>query len=177
MIFSYRNSAFRDVVTGLYNQAYFLEVFQREWKRQLREQQSLSILLIDPHLPHTPQAQQKLLLNKLARLLEDSTYRATDIVSRIDPMLFTLCLFNLNESGTETVLNRLFAMLEQLQISQSEENGAPVNIAIGALNVLPSPDIEIDSLFAELQRLTNAAEQKGQNQFELERLSIHAMRH
>ena len=53
MIYSFRNSGFRDPETGVYNQTYFMEVFNREWHRHIRDNQSLALLYLCPHIHET----------------------------------------------------------------------------------------------------------------------------
>lgn len=177
MVYSFRNAAFRDQQTGLYSQAYFMEVINREWHRLLREQQAMSLLLVDPHLSLEDSQQNLYLLNKIAAVLERSANRESDLVSRLEPMQFMLGLFQLNASGTEVVCSRISAMCEQLELELAESHNARINLAIGALNITPNPKIRLETLFDELHRLVKQAEQKGENRYELEQISFHRYRH
>ena len=53
MIYSFSNSGFRDPETGVYNQTYFMEVFNREWHRHMRDRQGLALLYLCPHIHET----------------------------------------------------------------------------------------------------------------------------
>ena len=176
MVYSFQNAAFRDHVTGLYNQAYFLEVINREWHRLLREQQAMSLLLVDPHLSMEDSHQNQFLLNKIAKVLEKSANRKSDMVSRFDPMHFLLGLFKLNAHGTEVVCDRIAAMCEQLNLELEEANSPRIRLSIGALNIVPTPTIRLETLFDELHRLAKQAEAKGENSYELEQITFHSYR-
>lgn len=175
-MFSSKNSAFRDQLTGLYDQAYFMEVINREWHRLLREQQAMSLLLVDPHISLDDSEQNKLLLTKISNVLDKSANRSSDLVSRIDPMHFMVGLFQLNAKGTEVVCDRIVAMCEQLNLELEEVENPRVHLSIGALNIVPSPTIRLDTLYDELHRLAKQAETKGGNSYELEQITFHSYR-
>lgn len=177
MMFSFQNAAFRDQITGLYNQAYFMEVINREWHRLLREQQAMSLLLVDPHLSLEDSQQNQFLLTKIAQILEKSASRESDLVSKFDPMHFMLGLFHLNANGTEVVCDRIAAMCEQLDLELQEARKPRINLSIGALNIVPVPTIRLEALFEELHRLAKQAEGKGGNSYELEQITFHNYRH
>lgn len=112
MIYSFHNSAFRDQQTGLYNEAYFMEVFYREWHRMLREKLALSLLVIHPQLDISHDNGMSEYLN-LATLLDKSTYRATDLVSRFAERKFIIGLFDLAPQGAEVVIARILERIAQ----------------------------------------------------------------
>ncbi len=105
MIYSFRNSGFRDPETGVYNQTYFMEVFNREWHRHIREHQSLALLYLCPHIHET--VKQPHLLEFFMKEVQEAILRTTDLVARMDNDHFALGLFNINEDGTQIVLERI----------------------------------------------------------------------
>ena len=115
MIFSFSNSGFRDPETGVYNQTYFMEVFNREWHRHARDSQSLALLYISPHIHES--LKQPHLLERFTQQLQESLLRSTDLIARMNHNKFALGLFNITEAGTETVLKRID---EQIAIFNSE---------------------------------------------------------
>lgn len=168
MIFDRFSTSFRDSLSGLYSEAYFAEVFQREWHRMLREQTSLSIIIIHPHLDIENKNDQ-LSFKLIAETVESTTKRSTDIVCRFQSNEIAVGLFNLDENGTETILQRLVDAIEP-QLSDLVNN---VDLSIGALNVLPSNQIEIDDIFERTEELADKAELKGKNCYELEYYQLH----
>jgi PleD family two-component response regulator len=168
MIFSRFSTSFRDQISGLYSEAYFAEVFQREWHRMLREQDALSVIIVRPHL-NISNKDDQISFKLISELVEGSTKRATDLVCRFQENEIAVGVFNLDEDGTETIINR---MLENLE---SKFHGLipNVDLAIGGLNVLPSNQIDIGEIFSITEDLASRAEQKGKNNYEVQYYQMH----
>lgn len=168
MIFDRFSTSFRDSLSGLYSEAYFAEVFQREWHRMLRENDSLSILIVHPHLD-IDNPNDQLSFKLISEAIEASTKRATDIVCRFQSNEIAVGLFNLNEEGTETIVNRIIQSIEP-QLSELVSN---IDLSIGAINVLPTNQIQINDIFERTEQLANMAELKGKNNYQLEHFQVH----
>mgnify|MGYP006172806751 CR=1 FL=1 len=82
MIYSFSNSGFRDPETGVYNQTYFMEVFNREWHRHIRDHQSLALLYLCPHIHET--ISQPQLLELFMKQVQQALMRTTDLLARIN---------------------------------------------------------------------------------------------
>ncbi len=168
MIFDRFSTSFRDSLSGLYSEAYFAEVFQREWHRMQREQDALSVIIVHPHL-NVNDVEDQLSFKLIAEAIESSTKRATDISCRFQSNEIAIAVFNLDPEGTEVVIRRI---LEQVE-PQLEELIQNVDLSIGALNVLPSNSIDINEVFEKAEQLADVAEKKGKNNFQLEYLKLH----
>ncbi|MBU2916573.1 MAG: diguanylate cyclase (GGDEF)-like protein [Psychrosphaera sp.] len=168
MIFDRFSTSFRDSLSGLYSEAYFAEVFQREWHRMLRENDSLSILIVHPHL-NIDNPNDQLSFKLISEAIEASTKRSTDIVCRFQSNEIAVGLFNLNEEGTETIVNRIIQSIEP-QLSELVSN---IDLSIGAINVLPTNQIQINDIFERTEQLANMAELKGKNNYQLEHFQVH----
>ncbi|MDU0114240.1 diguanylate cyclase [Psychrosphaera aquimarina] len=168
MIFDRFSTSFRDSLSGLYSEAYFAEVFQREWHRMLRENDSLSILIVHPHL-NIDNPNDQLSFKLISEAIEASTKRSTDIVCRFQSNEIAVGLFNLNEEGTETIVNRIIQSIEP-QLSELVSN---IDLSIGAINVLPTYQIQINDIFERTEQLANMAELKGKNNYQLEHFQVH----
>ena len=168
MIFDRFSTSFRDSLSGLYSEAYFAEVFQREWHRMLRENDSLSILIVHPHL-NIDNPNDQLSFKLISEAIEASTKRSTDIVCRFQSNEIAVGLFNLNEEGTETIVNRIIQSIEP-QLSELVSNS---DLSIGAINVLPTNQIQINDIFERTEQLANMAELKGKNNYQLEHFQVH----
>ena len=162
MIFDTFTTSFRDGLSGLYSEAYFAEVFQREWHRMLREQKSLSVIIIHPHLNMDDEHDQ-LSFKFIADYVESSTKRATDIVCRFQSNEIAVGLLNLNSDGTEVIINRIFESIEP-RLSELLQN---IDLSIGALNVTPSNTIDIQQIFERAEQLASQAERTGKNAYDL----------
>ncbi len=146
MIYSFHNTSFRDQQTGLYNEAYFMEVFYREWHRVIRENKALSILYIQPKLNlHSSNDIEE--FQQLAKLLENSTYRATDLVSRFNHSRFIIGLFDLAPEGALVVIERI---IQNLKAAEAQLRETVNNTFIGALHVLPDHQLNINEVFDQV---------------------------
>ena len=168
MIFDRYSTSFRDSISGLYSEAYFAEVFQREWHRMLREQDALSVIIIHPHL-NMSNTDDQLSFKLISETIEGAIKRATDIACRFQSNEIAVGVFNLDPNGTETIIQRIFDQVEP-QLSELINN---VDLSIGALNVLPSNSIEIDDVFNKAEKLAELAERNGKNSYQMEYLRLH----
>lgn len=168
MMFSRLETSFRDNLSGLYSEAYFSEVFQREWHRMMREQKALSIMIIHTHL-NISQGPDRATFKLISERVEDATKRSTDLVCRFHNNEIAIGLFSLDEEGTATVANRILGEC----VDEVSQLGQQVNLAIGALNVLPNNEIDLNELFDITEELTFKAEHKGRNSCELKYYQIH----
>ena len=172
MIYSFENACFRDKDTGLYSEAYFMEIFYREWHRMIREHNALSVLVIDPHIDIKSASGLQSYVN-LAQLLESSTKRKTDLVSRFHDSEFIIGLFDLSPDGTTTIIERILETIE------NQTDGAvpsAKNTFIGALNVYPTQHLDISKILSEAEGLaTNPAmhQQSNQSQYALRTHEVH----
>lgn len=168
MIFSFQNASFRDHDTGLYNQAYFMEVFNREWHRLIRDQDALTVMLVNPHV-NLRDEQQKIFFIELANILKLQTYRSTDLVCRFNDSYFALGLFGLDQDGTNVILERIQAAIK----AALDESFGAVNICYGAVNVHPNDTVNIESFFQETVDVLRAAELNGVNSFKIAQYTKH----
>lgn len=149
MIYSFSNSGFRDPETGVYNQTYFMEVFHREWYRHLRDQQSLALLYLAPLLPGL--VNQPHLLDFFTGRIQASLLRATDLLARLNQQLFAVGLFNTDEMGTRTVINRISHQLQAFSVEYRQHHGIGLDYRLAACLCLPNMDIKPELLFIEAE--------------------------
>ena len=153
MIYSFRNSGFRDPETGVYNQTYFMEVFNREWQRHLRDNQSLALLYLCPHIHET--IKQPHLLEMFTKHVQDSLLRATDLLARLDKHHFALGLFNVDDLGTEVVLKRIEEKMQEFTETFGQNQSFRINYKIAAGICVPNRDTNIEKLFITVEQLSH----------------------
>lgn len=168
MIFNQMHTSFRDRLTGLYSEDYFAEVFQREWHRMMRERDALSVIIIHPHL-NPNRDDDKLAFRLISEAITKSTKRATDLVCRFQENEIAIGVFNLDEEGTETIITRI---LSDVEIALANLPMS-VDLSIGALNILPSHDINPEEVFRITEKLADEAELKGKNAYTLKYFKLH----
>ena len=165
MIFSFQNASFRDGDTGLYNQAYFMEILNREWHRLIRDKSTLSILFLNPHISTSNKIDKDCFI-EIAHLLQDSTYRSSDIICRFDDNYFAIGLFDLDEAGTNIIVQRIQSNIEE----RIKLRSISINLTVGATNVLPTHDIPLEDIFVKTANTLKEAESQGCNAY-----SIHGL--
>jgi PleD family two-component response regulator len=174
MINSFQNSSFRDKETGLYNEAYFMEIFYREWHRLIRESHALSLLLIRPNLNIVNPEELKEYVT-LAHLLDENTKRTTDLVSRFHHTEFIVGLFDLNCQGTTTIIERILTTIKHF--SDDRFNGAK-NTFISGVNIVPNNKVDINGVFTEVLSITpldnlHIVKNKNDGNYELRKHQYH----
>lgn len=168
MIYSFRNSGFRDPETGVYNQTYFMEVFNREWHRHMREHQSLALLYLCPHIHET--VKQPHLLEFFTKQVQEALLRATDMIARLDHNHFALGLFNIDEEGTEVVLERIEQHIRAFNQDFGKNHKLNIDYKLAACICLPTQEQKIETLFANVAKLSLALEKNLQQSQALIRL-------
>ncbi|WP_394132851.1 diguanylate cyclase domain-containing protein [Shewanella maritima] len=153
MIYSFRNSSFRDPETGVYNQTYFMEVFNREWHRHLREKQTLALLYLCPHIHET--VKQPHLLELFTNQVSEALLRATDLIARLDSNHFALGLFNVDDQGAQVVLDRIDEQLSAFMMKHGNEHQFTMDYKVAAGICLPSEDLQIENLFNNVETLSS----------------------
>ncbi|QIR14142.1 diguanylate cyclase domain-containing protein [Shewanella aestuarii] len=156
MIYSFRNSSFRDPETGVYNQIYFMEVFNREWHRHLREKQTLALLYLCPHIHET--VKQPHLLELFTNQVQQALLRATDLIARIDTNHFAVGLFNIDEQGTHVVLNRIDEQIKQFLEKFGKEHHFTLSYKLAGVLCIPTNEQTIEKLFVNVEALSNELE-------------------
>jgi len=165
MIFSFQNASFRDGETGLYNQAYFMEILNREWHRLIRDKSSLSILFLNPHIS-VSNSTDKACFIEVAHLLQESTYRSSDIICRFDDNFFAIGLFDLNEEGTNIIVQRIQNNIEH----HIKLRSLSINLTVGATNVIPTNAIPLEDIFSKTADTLKEAESIGSNAYSIHEL-------
>ncbi|MFQ6371812.1 GGDEF domain-containing protein [Shewanella sp. YIC-542] len=158
MIYSFSNSGFRDPETGVYNQTYFMEVFHREWYRHLREQQSLALVYLFPLVPGM--VNHPHLLDFFAGRVQSSLLRATDILARINQQCFAIGLFNVDETGTHTVIDRVTSQLQAFSAEYQQHHGVALDYHMAACLCRPSADKKPEEMFKQVESSCATGEYK-----------------
>ena len=138
--------ATRDGLTGLANRRCFDETLQAEWLRASRQQQALSLLMVDvDHFKLYNDANGHLggdeCLQQIA-LAMAGEMRANDLVARYGGEEFAVILPNESLNGACIVAERIRARVEQLRLPYQSRADKMVTVSIGAATLWPSPDTE-----------------------------------
>ena len=161
--------ALEDPLTGIANRRHFNSALDESWKRAARQQQPVTILMIDLDYfkaindahghPHGDQC-----LLKVAQVLSEFAGRAGDLLARYGGEEFVLLLPNTSLGGAMTVAERMRYAI----YSQKVANGASpfdkcltISIGIGACD--PKPGAEPGALLRAADQALYEAKGLGRN--------------
>jgi diguanylate cyclase (GGDEF)-like protein/PAS domain S-box-containing protein len=161
--------AITDGLTQVANRRCFDERLQFEWQRSLREQQSLSLILIDidyfklynDHYGH--QAGDHCLI-EVAQTAEKQIKRPADLFARYGGEEFVVILPNTDMIGAIAVAELIQQSIRDLKISHTVSKISPnVTISLGIASLTPSDDISPEAIIAIADENLYQAKQRGRD--------------
>ena len=163
--------ATRDGLTGLANRRCFDDTLHAEWARALRQQQPLSLLMVDvDNFKAYNDAHGHLggdeCLKRVARAVA-SEMRANDLVARYGGEEFAVILPNQSLKGAAIVAERIRSRVEQLQLPCRFAPGKHVTVSIGAATAIAGPDNTASQLVAIADAALYRAKHLGRNRISL----------
>jgi diguanylate cyclase (GGDEF)-like protein len=163
--------ATRDGLTGLANRRCFDSTLQAEWQRALRQQQPLSLLMVDvDNFKQYNDAYGHLggdeCLQRIATAVA-SEMRANDLVARYGGEEFAVILPNQSLKGAAIVAERIRCRVEQLQLPNLGAGKQFVTVSIGAATALPAPENDSSQLVATADAALYRAKHMGRNRISL----------
>jgi diguanylate cyclase (GGDEF)-like protein len=162
--------ATRDGLTGLANRRCFDDTLLAEWQRALRQQQALSLLMVDVDnfklyndtYGHVGGDE---CLKRVAGAVA-SEMRANDLVARYGGEEFAVILPNQSLKGASIVAERIRRRVEQLHLPKHADSRC-VTVSIGAATALPSPEADLGQLVATADAALYRAKHMGRNRISL----------
>jgi len=159
-----------DGLTQVANRRRFEEYLLQEWRRSVREQTPLSVILCDiDHFKnyndcYGHQAGDRC-LQRVASVLTQCLHRSTDLVARYGGEEFILVLPATEISGAAAIAERIHHTLQQIAIPHEASPTAPiVTLSCGVTSLYPSAhSLPSDLVFAADQALYTA-KNAGRNQ-------------
>ena len=163
--------ATRDGLTGLANRRCFDDTLHAEWQRALRQQQALSLLMVDvDHFKDYNDAHGHLggdeCLQRIAGAVA-SEMRANDLVARYGGEEFSVILPNQSLKGAAIVAERIRSRVEHLQLPKRKDARQYVTVSIGAATALPAPESLPSQLVATADAALYRAKHMGRNRISL----------
>lgn len=125
-----------DQLTGIANRRHFDRKFKVEWRRAMREQTPISLLLIDvDHFKkyndtYGHQAGDRC-LQQIAKALESVSHRPADLASRYGGEEFSVLLPVTSQKNAAMLAERLRKKIESLNIEHSKSEFGIVTVSIG----------------------------------------------
>jgi two-component system chemotaxis family response regulator WspR len=159
-----------DGLTGLSNRRHFDEYMELEWRRAMREQAQLSLLMIDvdyfksynDNFGHLDGDEA---LRKVAEAIRESCSRPSDLPARYGGEEFVLVLPNTSHGGARLLAEKLRLTIEALQIPHvAPAPGASLTVSIGLATMTPPIGSHCRQLISAADKGLYLAKHNGRNQ-------------
>ncbi|CAI8784732.1 MULTISPECIES: PleD family two-component system response regulator [Pseudomonas] len=159
-----------DGLTGLSNRRHFDEYLELEWRRAMREQAQLSLLMVDVdyfklfndtfgHLAGDEA------LRKVAEAIRASCARPSDLPARYGGEEFALVLPNTSPGGARLVAEKLRQTVEAMNIAHTMPNPDSVlTVSIGLATLTPGIGSHCRQLISAADKGLYLAKNNGRNQ-------------
>ena len=163
-----------DGLTGLSNRRHFDEYLELEWRRSLREQSQLSLLMIDVDYFKTyndtfGHLEGDEALRQVAAAIREASARPSDLPARYGGEEFALVLPNTSLGGARLVAEKLRMTVEALKIPHiSPTEGSSLTISIGLSTITPTPGSNCRELISAADKGLYLAKNNGRNQVGIE---------
>jgi diguanylate cyclase (GGDEF)-like protein len=159
-----------DGLTGIANRRRCEDFLEQEWRRALRNQMPLSLILIDIDLfkafndcyGHLAGDE---CLRRVAQMLAESCRRPADLAARYGGEEFACLLPETDLGGAVWVANRILGNMNALNIPHATSTVADhVTLSIGVATLIPMVGQAHFDLIHRADKLLYAAKRKGRNQ-------------
>ncbi len=161
--------SFLDGLTGISNRRRFDEALEAEWKRAIRNGAPISLILMDldyfklynDYYGHQDGDE---CLKKVAKTLESSIQRSTDLVSRYGGEEFVALLPETNAKGAVMLAERMRRkVLEQRIPHEKSKVNDHVTLSLGVATAIPEIGSSPDTLLKAADDALYKAKQEGRN--------------
>jgi two-component system chemotaxis family response regulator WspR len=163
-----------DGLTGLSNRRHFDEYLELEWRRSLRDQSQLSLLMIDvdyfkSYNDSFGHLEGDEALRKVATAIRDASARPSDLPARYGGEEFALVLPNTSLGGARLVAEKLRQTVAALKIPHIfPVEGSILTISIGLSTMTPQPGADCRQLISAADKGLYLAKNNGRNQVGIE---------
>jgi two-component system chemotaxis family response regulator WspR len=160
-----------DGLTGIANRRAFDETLEKEWKRALRENTLLTLILIDidyfkPYNDSYGHLQGDECLTQVAQALENTATRPTDLLARYGGEEFVLIAPMTNEAGAKQLAEYLQRAVNDLEIEHKfSKVSGHITISQGIVTLMPTESLTITDLIDMADKALYEAKEKGRNQY------------
>lgn len=162
-----RELSVTDELTGVHNRRHFQQMLQMEWKRAVRFERELSVVMLD--IDHFKEYNDTYLhlegdrvLKRIGRILKDNL-REVDTVARFGGEEFVLLLPSTDKAGAVAAAEKVRQFLEKERfVTEKGEPTRPVTISCG-IAMYPSDVQTIEDLIDHADIALYKAKSEGRN--------------
>ncbi len=167
-----REQANRDPLTGLYNRRFLDSTLERELARCRRDGHSLSLIMLDVDYfkkyndRYGHQAGDEC-LRSVARTLQESAKRASDLAARYGGEEFSLVLADTDAAVAQRLAETVRQSIEALDMPHEQSRTGKVTISVGVATMTNAAYQDAESLFRAADEALYRAKQGGRNQVQV----------
>lgn len=164
------NLSATDGLTGIPNRRHFEQILEREWRRAMRNQSCLSLIMMDIDFfkgfnDHYGHLSGDDCLRHVARTLAESAQRPFDLVARYGGDEFACVLPETEAAGAVSIADKLREQVYALHIPHARSLAADhVTLSLGVATLVPESVQLPADLIDRADRLLFKAKQNGRNQ-------------
>ncbi len=161
-----------DELTKIYNRRFFNEQVDKEWRRLLRTQEYLSLIILDVDffknyndaLGHQTGDN---CLKMIAGALEQNSHRSTDVVARYGGEEFIVLLPNTNQAGALQVAKNIQETIANLNIPHPNSSVMKkVTVSMGVASIIPTIGASYERLIRFADQALYEAKRQGRNRIQ-----------
>lgn len=160
-----------DALTGLSNRRYLNEMLTIEWNRMLRQQNPLTILMID--IDYFKRYNDTLghlagdtCLYQIAQLIKEQANRSGELAARYGGEEFVLLFPAMDEDSAKEQVERLIARINTAAIPHPNSDLKIVTVSIGISVCVPQPNMTVDEQLRKADDALYRAKANGRNRYE-----------
>ncbi|WP_341522931.1 PleD family two-component system response regulator [Pseudomonas sp. G.S.17] len=159
-----------DGLTGLSNRRHFDEYLELEWRRAIREQSQLSLMMIDVDFfkafnDNFGHLEGDEALRQVAKAIRASCARPSDLPARYGGEEFALVLPNTSPGGARLLAEKLRMTVAGMNIPHiAPAPGSSLTVSIGVATMIPPVGSNSRQLIQDADQGLYAAKHNGRNQ-------------
>ena len=158
-----------DGLTHIANRRHFAEYLDLEWQRHQRDQNSLSLIMIDidyfkRYNDHNGHQGGDDCLIRVAQAIAQVPQRPTDLVARYGGEEFAVILSNTDSDGALKIAEEIQLAIATLAIPhEKSEVSDRITLSIGTASIIPALSQQVDVLIKQADQALFAAKGEGRN--------------
>ncbi|MGF2684465.1 GGDEF domain-containing protein [Acinetobacter johnsonii] len=161
--------SYQDGLTGIANRRFFEDSYQREWLNAQREQQPLTIMLLDidyfkQYNDHNGHILGDACLKQIAQILKKSVSRPRDLVARFGGEEFVLILPDTSQASEIEVVERILQSIRTADICHSSSPlDQRLSVSLGVKTIIPTQKNDKMTFLNEVDQNLYLAKEQGRN--------------
>lgn len=158
-----------DALTGVANRRYFDEVLVREWKRAIRNNTPLTLVMVDIdcfklYNDYYGHLEGDECIRSVAQSLKEMMSRPMDLVARYGGEEFAVLLPDTNENAI-SLAEQCCEKIRELELVHAASRVSPyITVSMGICTIIPSLNIDISEIIRQADRALYKAKENGRNQ-------------